>query len=515
MSQRLGSSRPNTSVPQHDAVNRSAPQTSRTLPPINRSTLAETPRSATSHGPQSPLYASNTSPAAHTGAQGRPSGPSGMQSLLNPALRDDATNTNRRRSADQLDTPAGTAATFPKIAAPFPSQGQDKSTLPSITPPLGSAYPANPEFQNGHRILTPHTPSSLVSGPLSATTGFEAGKFDAKETPFMPSRDHMHHREAIPQSLPPLSVGLPSTELSHPQPHPTRPPSGYPAHGFPPQGSFKEERRVSGGALPPQLPASQSNSPSTSYSSYSRFSNTPPAPHATVATTQPSSFFSQGYGDPNSNSTTTHTKGSYGSLGSAAGQNTYQLMTLDTGHGPIQVPIDVQAASKVADEKRKRNATASHRFRQRRKEKERETSTNIAKLEHQIRDIAEEREFYRMERDYFRSVACNKPGQVYPLRPPSPRQIRMAQASGNGHWQDEHSDGRNTRRRTSSYTPAVGLHPPVNAGPPQLPRYGPMTAAAGEPMEQRNVGIPGNPTGGPPLPHGASEHSNYPRGWKA
>lgn len=52
----------------------------------------------------------------------------------------------------------------------------------------------------------------------------------------------------------------------------------------------------------------------------------------------------------------------------------HQILTFETEQGPIQVPLDVQAASRGADEKRKRNATASHRFRQRRKEKEQEIS---------------------------------------------------------------------------------------------------------------------------------------------
>ena len=60
------------------------------------------------------------------------------------------------------------------------------------------------------------------------------------------------------------------------------------------------------------------------------------------------------------------------------------MMTVEAENGPVEVPINVQAASKVADEKRKRNATASYRFRQRRKERESETSQNISKLEDQI-----------------------------------------------------------------------------------------------------------------------------------
>ncbi len=71
----------------------------------------------------------------------------------------------------------------------------------------------------------------------------------------------------------------------------------------------------------------------------------------------------------------------------------YQLMTFDTDQGPIQVLVDVQAASKMADEKRKRNAGASARFRQRRKENEREASQMIAKLEQQMKEANEDRDF--------------------------------------------------------------------------------------------------------------------------
>jgi hypothetical protein len=73
----------------------------------------------------------------------------------------------------------------------------------------------------------------------------------------------------------------------------------------------------------------------------------------------------------------------------ASGQSQCQMLTLETEQGLIQVPIDVQAASKVAGEKRKRYAIASRRFRQRRKEKEQET----LKLEAQVREMIEERDF--------------------------------------------------------------------------------------------------------------------------
>ena len=149
------------------------------------------------------------------------------------------------------------------------------------------------------------------------------------------------------------------------------------------------------------------------------------------------------------------------------------MMTLDTENGPIQVPVDVQAASKVADEKRKRNATASHRFRQRRKEKERETSDNIAKLEAQIREMAEDKEHYQKERDYFQEVTMRHRIPTAP-RPPSPRRRRHASLGGPVVSQYQESEGngrsgRQTRRRTSTYAPALGPSPVSAEPPPPMP----------------------------------------------
>ena len=99
----------------------------------------------------------------------------------------------------------------------------------------------------------------------------------------------------------------------------------------------------------------------------------------------------------------------------------YQIMTLDTENGPINVPVDVQAASRVAESNRKRNATASFRFRQRRMEKERETSQMIANLKRKIKEISDQKsqlsarvasaidrgDFYRAERDCYRDILAN------------------------------------------------------------------------------------------------------------
>ncbi|KAH7073530.1 heterokaryon incompatibility protein-domain-containing protein [Paraphoma chrysanthemicola] len=81
-------------------------------------------------------------------------------------------------------------------------------------------------------------------------------------------------------------------------------------------------------------------------------------------------------------------------------QSSIQIMTIKSQQGhDVQIPIDVAAASKIADEKRRRNAGASARFRARRQEKERQASTLIANLEQEIRDLREDVEFYRGQRD--------------------------------------------------------------------------------------------------------------------
>lgn len=160
---------------------------------------------------------------------------------------------------------------------------------------------------------------------------------------------------------------------------------------------------------------------------------------------------------------------------SPSGQSSIQLMTIKSQQGHnVQIPVDVQAASKVADEKRRRNAGASARFRARRKEKEREASMSISRLEQQLRDAVEDAEFYRGERDYFKSIVYQQPRpERHYARPPSPRLRRpslppsLAPSSTRGGSEDSYGDyeeemreeERNVRRRTSNYHPASGPAP--------------------------------------------------------
>ena len=100
-----------------------------------------------------------------------------------------------------------------------------------------------------------------------------------------------------------------------------------------------------------------------------------------------------------------------------AGQS--QTMIIGLEQGPIQVPIDVQAASKVTDERRKRNATASHNVRQRRKKEEREISDKIADLEAQVQEVTKLKEHYQLECDFLWDVIQQR--RIAIPRPPSPR----------------------------------------------------------------------------------------------
>ena len=139
--------------------------------------------------------------------------------------------------------------------------------------------------------------------------------------------------------------------------------------------------------------------------SHSQLNQTPPAIEQPATSTGP---------------TSPETQRTLGGLtaSSVNGEVTYQMMILDAENNPIQIPVNMQATSKVANEKRKRNATASRRFRQRRKEEERRNSQTIAQLEQQIRQLEEEKEYFRKERDYFRQITFRNPGQARLLPQP-------------------------------------------------------------------------------------------------
>ncbi|KAK5101554.1 hypothetical protein LTR70_000719 [Exophiala xenobiotica] len=195
------------------------------------------------------------------------------------------------------------------------------------------------------------------------------------------------------------------------------------------------------------------------------------------------------------------------------GQPSYQ-MQLSTDQGPmiLGVEVDVQQASKMADEKRKRNAGASARFRQRRKEKEQVAASTIGELRRQIREITEDRDFYLGERNLLRDLVARTPGVQLPPRPPSPRLGRSQSAAR--YARSEESPGLDyerhdttepspaQRRRTSDYQRPFATAPTASLNyPPTYPAPQPSAYALPPPMQDQRAQSSGAlPSGHPGLP---------------
>ena len=250
----------------------------------------------------------------------------------------------------------------------------------------------------------------------------------------------------------------------------------------------------------------RSDSPSTSQTSKSQSEQTSPAyRYGITASNQPQGGYPSVRAGGGGFSQDAGGRGSLESY--QAGQPAYQ-MTLETDQGPMVVPVelDLQQASKVADEKRKRNAGASARFRARRKEKEKEASQTISNLQHELRLMQEEREFYRNERNYFREYALRH-GQLT-QRPISPRmQSRppppIVQAREMSDEPEESGRARSDsapatqRRRTGDYQPGFGA---PNVPLPYSSGYGPQPPFPMPPMTQQPPGPYASPRSFPPAP---------------
>ncbi|KAI9733075.1 MAG: hypothetical protein M1834_003621 [Cirrosporium novae-zelandiae] len=437
------------------------------------------------------------------GSEHTPSRSLGVRSILNPSSPTIPSISTLPRTRPHLNSPQ--PHPFP---APYsqnhPEHAVQTTRSANASPRIG--YLSSTEYgpgstpmqgQGPRRILAPRSPARSIS---VTKVNPPTGTIDAQKSPFLSFQNRG------------------SSVLSGPRVNQDVPQSGTPptvvattSFGFPISDPGSAGRRISGG--PVRAPHSQSASPSTSFSSYSQLSQTSPA----TAHNLPSGHHKSSFLPPTFNSTGSsgavqapyQSENQYGHTSGTPNQSGIQLMTLDAGQGPIQVPVDVQSASSVADEKRRRNAGASARFRQRRKEKEKEASQSIAKLEQQLRELTEEREFYREERNYFRQVLYSVSGApTIPPRPQSPRLRRLlpAQTSAqpDAHWQqtEDRQSGRNVRRRTgdfpSGYTlpPPITTAPPIQApfgapnGPPQLPRPYPESQAPPQAALTTEVGRP-------------------------
>ncbi len=310
---------------------------------------------------------------------------------------------------------------------------------------------------------------------------------------------------------------------------------------------------------PTRTPLSQSASPSTSIiSSYSQPSQSSPAVRHQLGQPPNAPYYSSPslgpplqQGDASSQTGPPGTEGPYMTSlpesffrGSQRGQNPHlRLMPISNELGEMLIEVDVQAASKMADEKRARNAGASARFRERRKQKEKEASQNIQKLETQLRDLERrlrdaehDRDFYRGERDRFREFCFRNPStrEFASNVPPSPRISRQAafpppppgpayQTPEGGASQDVERPA--IRRRTDDYN-----FPTSSLAPYQGPGYGTGPGpGAGQPpttlppLRMSNVAM-ANTTGPPtfstpplattrPPPFDQYPRSGYERGW--
>jgi hypothetical protein len=379
-----------------------------------------------------------------------------FRSILNPQAELYEQQHDRRRSTSQMDSPS-------------PVDTHHSHSLPSVSRPTSvefsqdEQHPLRPFHPPGRplarTVLTPKSPRLHRTQSLGLFNP-PTGTIDAHQTPFLTASTRPSEPVTSQPSLPtPPAGNRPAYLATVNTTAPTQPPNMVRA----------EMRRPSIG-----FPQSGSASPIAQYSPYSQ--------PASVASSQFDQNTAGQHMLSHSNIQMHDARHSAGNTGrernmipmAPSGQSSIQLRTIITQQGHnVQIPVDVQAASKVADEKRRRNAGASARFRARRKEKEREASMSISRLEQQLRNALEDSEYYRVERDYFKAIVFQQPhAEDHYGRPPSPRLRRSslpsyAPSSTRGgsvdsyaDYEEEHrEEERNVRRRTSNYYPVSGPPP--------------------------------------------------------
>ncbi|KXT16349.1 hypothetical protein AC579_3754 [Pseudocercospora musae] len=429
----------------------------------------------------------------------------GVASILNPTHGDDSFTT-RRRKASHLDSPTASLPILPPLASQHQlTQSARGTPTPSSMHPVTS-FPAD---RAPRRILTPRSPSLHRAASLNhlSTTSSSYPTYTAQQAPFAVSPRSRSY------AIEPGTAGAP--------PLPTPPAGMRQSYAFPTSAQSAQlpptSHRPGGSSTNrPGRPTSESTSPRSSYSSFSQAGPTSPA--ATYASTSMPTLASaypggaEHLGSGAASAPTSMGPDRQRAVGvpisSSGAQNVYQMMTLETTSGTVQLPVDVQAASRVADEKRRRNAGASARFRQRRKEKEKEASSTISRLELQVKELSEDMDFYKRERDYMAGVVLQVPGgdRHFP-RPQSPRHRRSSGFLGSNRTADymtmqdqggrSPDEGRNVRRRTST----LSLPPPPQASNPLPPPPGTAYQSGYAPQ---GYGHPLQPQSQPAAVHHAS-----------
>ncbi|QDS68621.1 hypothetical protein FKW77_001388 [Venturia effusa] len=355
--------------------------------------------------------------ARNEGTERRTSRSLGVHSILNPPHTEELTPRHRRRSFAQMEEDVRKNPSITNILMGRPQDektNHDESSLP-----LDSGVQRAPR-----RILTPISPR--IQSHRAASSGYGQGRqptgtINAQETPFLSPSARFHSQEASPPPQPPAAHSLSSQ--AQPQQNQQHTQSGHisqqsspfimPAAPAPAHALVEPSRRASVSVV---HSARASPSPSN-YSSYSQSEMSQGGLSVLSRRTSPSSHdYQPGPGQTASSSRQLSPSPVIGSLsngpplslegdhqqaynGMISGGQNYQVLTIDTTQGHMQMPVEVQTASRVADEKRKRNAGASARFRQRRKEKEREASSRISNLEQELAWAQEDSRHYKQERD--------------------------------------------------------------------------------------------------------------------
>ena len=375
----------------------------------------------------------------------RHNNPLGLHSMLNPPVEPSEQHRQRQSSVSQIESPSPVdtqhSHSLPSISRHTSVDSQDDQKPVMLFPP--------PRPSHRH-ILTPDSPHLSRTKNLG-TLNPPTGTIDAHQSPFLTAST----RSSDPVTSQPA---LPTPPLAN-RPSYFPPAVSASAHSL---DMLRTDLRRSSSSFT----QSGSASPIAQYSPYSRSGS---------IVSGSESHHHQGHYMHEARS---HPSSEPERMIPMAptGQSSIQMMTIKSQHGhPVQIPVDVQAASKGADEKRKRNARASSRFRARRKVKMEEDSRKIPELEQQVRDAFDSIEFYRKERDYFRSIVYQQPGaERYHPRAASPQLKRLSvvlsqgtpSVNGGGSdrsfgdYDDEAQDSkRNVRRRTNNYHVVSGPSP--------------------------------------------------------
>ncbi|KUJ19914.1 uncharacterized protein LY89DRAFT_579776, partial [Mollisia scopiformis] len=403
----------------------------------------------------------------------------GVHSILNPPEPEGSGASSRRLSGGTTESPLsiGPPSHFGASPSTATTHSFSSQNVPSSTPPTAETY-AGAYSRVPRRILTPRSPSRAVSAGRRGST---QATIDAQRSPFLPARGRSYMAEPGPAAssdVPPMPT---PPNLQQQQ-----------QYGFPPSSSTPTiaPRRPSGQTMqaPGRTPLSQSASPSISASSHVPSSSQ----------TSPASFVVHKGGGPGAQTTASYYPGSSFATSMQQGSG----MQFPGPSGPPE--------------------GASARFRQRRKEKEREASTNIEKLQQQtrelerkVKDLEQERDFYRTERDRFRDVVFRNPEMRHlaTQAPASPQTMRsgsfqgpMMQMGGPppphppppGFGSESGPERAPRRRRTDTqgdFTSSTYGMPPNTTLPPVQP--------AGYP--------PGQPQGPTTLPPLRTDNPNVPR----